>query len=101
MSLVYAEYSRGESGALNSCSDKTSSRLSAFVFESETPNADISVNDMNKTIWYFERVELINKVRVPYPIEGLSYVKEDSYGFLFRFKALRDIFNCTEDLLRT
>ncbi|GBP34934.1 hypothetical protein EVAR_26525_1 [Eumeta japonica] len=56
-SFVYAEYSRGEGGALrNSCSDKTSCRTC-----------------------------------VPYPIEGLGYIKEDSYGATFGFKALRDI----------
>ncbi|GBP30568.1 hypothetical protein EVAR_94749_1 [Eumeta japonica] len=54
------QYGR-EGGALrNSCSDTLSIRVSGLVSKSKMPIADITMDDMNDTIWYFDSVKLIN-----------------------------------------
>ncbi|GBP97750.1 hypothetical protein EVAR_23174_1 [Eumeta japonica] len=49
------------------------------------PISNIAIHDKEKTIRNFESVKLINEVCLPYPIEGLSYVKKYSYSSVFRY----------------
>ncbi|GBP93518.1 hypothetical protein EVAR_98270_1 [Eumeta japonica] len=77
-SFVYAEYSRGEGGALrNSCSDKTSCRVM-----SAAPMFNMRYGT-GGNITYKSDLRTLSKAL------GFGYIKEDSYGATFVSKPPR------------